>query len=134
MKKTLLGMIPLMLAAQVASAQDCTALSGCDKKICELETKLGSVSEPHAAARIKAALAETKANCTDDKVTVDHAAKDTEHQMKTEKKIREAKEDIAEAEVKKQKAQAEGKAEKVLKYQHKIEEKQLKIKHLQADH
>jgi len=53
--------------------------------------------------------------------------------MKVDKKIAEAKEDIAEAEMKKQKAKAEGKAEKVMKYQHKIEEKQLKIKHLQSE-
>ena len=133
MKKRLLLVIPFVLAAQTASAQNCALLSGCAKKVCELESKLSAVSEPHAVARIQAALTETKANCTDKKVATEHTAHDTEHQMKVDKKIAEAKEDIAEAEMKKQKAKAEGKAEKVMKYQHKIEEKQLKIKHLQSE-
>jgi len=132
MKRRLLGIIPLMLVTQVASAQNCTLLSGCAKKVCELESKLSAVSEPHAVARIQAALTETKANCTDEKVAAEHTAHDTEHQMKVDKKIAEAKEDIAEAEMKKQKAKSEGKTDKVMKYQHKIEEKQLKIKHLQS--
>jgi len=132
MKKTILTVAPLIILAQVVSAQSCAEMSGCAKKVCELELKLKGVSEPHAAARIKAAIAETKANCTDGKVASQDAAKQSEHQMKVDHKINDAKEDIAEAQMKKQKAQAEGKTDKVMKYQHKIEEKQMKIKHLQA--
>jgi len=133
MKKTLTGLLPLILFTQVSYAQSCAELTGCAKKVCELEVKLKSVSEAHAVARIQAALSETKANCTDDKIAVHNEAKNSEHQMKIDKKIREANDDIAEAKLKKQKAQAEGKLDKVHKYQNKIEEKQLKIKHLETD-
>jgi len=131
MKKSLITVLPLVFVTHMAYAQSCADLSGCAKKVCELETKLKSVSEPHAAERIKMAIAETKANCTDAKATAATDAKSAEQQMKVERKTREAREDIAEAEMKKKHAEAEGKMDKAQKYQHKIEEKQLKIKHLQ---
>jgi len=79
-------------------------------------------------ARIQTALSETKANCSEGKSVIYD-----EHQMKIEHKIREANKDITEAQLKKEKAQSEGKLDKVAKYQHKIEEKQLKIKALEAE-
>ena len=133
MKKTLMAIAPLMILAGAAYADSCAELSGCAKKVCELELKLKSVSEPHAAERIKMAIAETKANCTDAKAAAHDAAKQSEHAMKVDHKIDEAKEDIAEAQMKKEHAQAEGKSDKVMKYQHKIEEKQMKIKKLEGE-
>jgi len=133
MKKIVLAIVPMVMISQIAYAESCAEMSGCAKKVCELETKLKSVTEEHAAARIRAAIAETKANCTDESAAAHDAAKQSEHQMKMDRKIGKAKEDIAEAEMKKQKAQAEGKADKVRKYERKIEEKQMKIKHMEAD-
>lgn len=129
MKKIAFTLLPAVLLAQFAYADSCANLTGCQKKICELEAKLKGVTEPHAADRIKQAIAQTKANCVDNKVA--STAKDAENNAKIDKKIGEAKEDIAEANMKKDKAQAEGKADKVQKYQQKVEEKNMKIKHLQ---
>jgi len=122
-----------MIFAQVSYAQSCIELTGCAKKICELEVKLKTVSEQHAVARIQTALSQTKSNCTDEKVAAHDMVKSNEHQIKIDHKINEAKEDIAEAKLKQQKAQAEGKLDKVHKYQNKIEEKQLKIQHLETE-
>lgn len=121
------------MVSQIANAQSCVALSGCAKKVCELQTKLDNLKEPHAIARVQAALADTKANCSDSDVVSETKQKDMKHQMKMDDKIQDAQEDIAKAKVKKAKAQAEGKMDKVQKYQHKIEEKELKIKHIKAD-
>ena len=133
MKKLLTTTLALTAMTTLAMATDCSTLSGCKKKICELETKAAMMTEPHAKARLEAALAETKANCSDEKLAAHNELKEEEHSMKTKHKIEEAQQDIEEYEVKKAKASAEGKADKVMKYKHKIEEKALKIKHLQND-
>jgi hypothetical protein len=133
MKKKILFSIPFILLSQLAYGESCVALSGCDKKVCELKAKLATVSEPHAVARIKLAISETEANCSDKVIEQKEEIKEDKHQTKIDEKVADAKEDIAKAEVKKAKAKAEGKMDKVMKYQHKIEEKELKIKHLKAD-
>jgi len=133
MKKIILGIAPLVLLSQMTFAQSCVALTGCAKKVCELESKLHSVSEVHAVARIQAAIDDAKANCTDESVAAHDTEHQNKHQVKVDKKIADAQEDLAEAKVKKQKAQAEGRADKVHKYQRKIEEKQQKIQHLQLE-
>jgi len=132
-KQTLtLGTI-VIATSIMALATDCSTLTGCQKKICELEVKADALTEPHAKARVETALAETKANCTDTNLAAHDAMKTEKHDMKINHKIAEKKEDIAEAQHKKAKAMAEGKMDKVHKYERKIEEKQLDIKHLEMD-
>jgi len=131
--KMIITGVSLISVVTFATATDCSTLTGCEKKICELQTKANALTEPHAKARVEAALAETKANCTDSGLAAHDKLESDEHTMKVNHKIEDAKDDIKEAERKKAEAQAEGKADKVRKYERKIEEKQLKIKHLEQD-
>ena len=132
MKKALLTGIIIIAASSLSYAMDCSNLTGCRKKICELQLKAASLTEPHARARVEAAIAELQANCTESTLSDHEARKSEKHTMKVNHKIEEAQSDIKEYEYKKNKALAEGKKDKALKYQHKIEEKQLKIKHLEG--
>lgn len=129
MKHTKITLLGMLVAGSAAAYATCADLSGCEKKLCEMKAKLATVSEPHAKARIQAAIEATQASCTDKTaaVTTPHDAQRAE---KKARKIADVRDDIAEAKRKKAKAQSEGKADKVRKYQHKIEEKERKLKDL----
>ena len=134
MKKSLILTLAVLGAATVSQATVCDTLQGCAKKICELQKKVELTTEPHALTRLKKALSEAKANCTDGDLKAKAQAKADEHTQKVERKIDEAKADADKAKAKMDKALAEGKEDKAAKYRHKMEEKLQKAKRLESTH
>ncbi|HHB75293.1 MAG TPA: DUF1090 domain-containing protein [Desulfobulbus sp.] len=120
----------LVTASYAGTPADCAGKTGCAKKICEIEAQI-TIAQAHnntgQVNRLKAELTDVKANCTKSSVKAESA----HDNARIDRKIADAKEDMAEASEKMEKAKAQGREDKVLKYQHKIEEKQMKIKHLE---
>ena len=124
-------------SAYATTPADCAGKTGCAKKICEIEVQIGfaqSHNNTAQATRLQAELAAAKANCSDAPAaagqTSNMAHSDAEA-AKLDKKIAEKQEDVAEAKARMEKAQAEGRQDKVMKYKHKMEEKQMQVQHLQ---
>ncbi|SFV62741.1 Protein yqjC precursor [hydrothermal vent metagenome] len=128
----LFALVAVVGMGSMAYADDCSALAGCAKKECEINKQLNiakSVNNTGETARLSMVLEKVKATCTEESVD----AKDERKTEKIEKKIAEKKEDIAEHQEDLAEAKAKGKSEKVMKYQHKIEEDQAKIKRLENE-
>ena len=128
------GFLALCMVVAASHAADCGTLKGCAKKICELQNKIDATTEPHALERLKKALGEAKANCTDGDLKAKARAKADERAQKAERKIEKAKADADKAKAKMEKALSEGKSDKAAKYRRKMEEKLQKAKRLESAH
>lgn len=120
--------LPLALAAALmtfagaaqAAAPDCSGTRGCAAKFCNIEREI-SFAQQHQdsrrEARLRIALAEANASCTDDSLRAERQADITSKEQKL--KAREA--ELAEARLK-------GKTDKISKAQRKLEEAQAELK------
>ena len=96
------------------ASSHCGNLSGCQRKSCEIEYQIDKAKEygnQHKVDGLTKALKEVKANCTND------GLKD-----KIAEKIESSEEDLAEYREDLKEAKQSGKAQKVKKYQRKIED------------
>ncbi|MGB1972625.1 MAG: DUF1090 domain-containing protein [Vibrio toranzoniae] len=96
------------------ASSHCGDLSGCQRKSCEIEYQIDKAKEygnQHKVDGLTKALKEVKANCTND------GLKD-----KIAEKIESSEEDLAEYREDLKEAKQSGKAQKVKKYQRKIED------------
>ncbi|MGO2318573.1 MAG: DUF1090 domain-containing protein [Vibrio toranzoniae] len=96
------------------ASSHCGDLSGCERKSCEIEYQINKAKEyghQHKVNGLTKALKEVKANCTND------GLKD-----KIAEKIESSEEDLAEYREDLKEAKQSGKAQKVKKYQRKIED------------
>ena len=96
------------------ASSHCGDLSGCERKSCEIEYQIDKAKEygnQHKVDGLTKALKEVKANCTND------GLKD-----KIAEKIESSEEDLAEYREDLKEAKQSGKAQKVKKYQRKIED------------
>ncbi|MGO2159478.1 DUF1090 family protein [Vibrio toranzoniae] len=96
------------------ASSHCGDLSGCQRKSCEIEYQIDKAKEygnQHKVDGLTIALKEVKANCTND------GLKD-----KIAEKIESSEEDLAEYREDLKEAKQSGKAQKVKKYQRKIED------------
>ncbi|NAZ94995.1 DUF1090 domain-containing protein [Vibrio toranzoniae] len=96
------------------ASSHCGDLSGCERKSCEIEYQIDKAKEygnQHKVDGLTKALKEVKANCTND------GLKD-----KVAEKIESSEEDLAEYREDLKEAKQSGKAQKVKKYQRKIED------------
>lgn len=96
------------------ASSHCGDLSGCERKSCEIEYQIDKAKEygnQHKVDGLTKALKEVKANCTND------GLKD-----KIAEKIESSEEDLAEYREDIKEAKQSGKAQKVKKYQRKIED------------
>ncbi|NAZ91062.1 DUF1090 domain-containing protein [Vibrio toranzoniae] len=96
------------------ASSHCGDLSGCERKSCEIEYQINKAKEygnQHKVDGLTKALKEVKANCTND------GLKD-----KIAEKIESSEEDLAEYREDLKEAKQSGKAQKVKKYQRKIED------------
>ena len=128
----LFAVVAVVGMGSMAYADACSGLTGCAKKECEINKQLSiakSVKNSGETARLSMVLDKVKATCTQESVS----AKDDRKTEKLERKIAEKKEDMVEHQEDLAEAKAKGKAEKVMKYQHKIEEDQAKIERLKNE-
>ena len=128
----LFAVVAVIGMGNMAYADDCSGLSGCAKKECEINKQLtiaNGAKNTRETARLSMVLGKVKATCTDKSV----AEKDDRKIEKLERKITEKKEDMVEHQEDLAEAKAEGKAEKVKKYQQKIEEDRAKIERLKSE-
>lgn len=96
------------------ASSHCGDLSGCQRKSCEIEYQIDKAKEygnQHKVDGLTKALKEVKANCTND------GLKD-----KIAEKIESSEEDLSEYREDLKEAKQSGKAQKVKKYQRKIED------------
>ena len=119
------GLLFSAAALQTLAASDCNQLKGCDKKFCEIEKQLVIAREQNNRNKISGltqSLENAKANCTNTALKDDLT-----------KKIHDAKADLAEYESDRKEAEKEGKVKKALKYQNKIDKKNIEIKSLESE-
>ena len=122
---TLFGLLLISTSIPAIASTDCSNLKGCEKKFCEIERQLDIAQEKdneRKADGLKKALDEAKGHCTDKGFKEDLV-----------EEIGEVKEEIAEYESDLKEAKEYGKTDKVRKYQEKIEEEKIKIKHLEDE-
>ena len=122
----------LFLLTTLCMAVNGMAEEGCAKRISDIETQLQFAESAGNAAKViglKKSLANVKQNCTEKSLT----EKSEKKTRKLNKKVEETKEDIAEHQEKMKEAMSKGKMDKVHKQQRRIEEKQIKLKHLQDE-
>lgn len=96
------------------ASSHCGDLSGCERKSCEIEYQIDKAKEygnQHKVDGLTKALKEVKANCTNDGL-----------KEKIAEKIESSEEDLAEYREDLKEAKQSGKAQKVKKYQRKIED------------
>ncbi|KWT99695.1 DUF1090 family protein [Vibrio toranzoniae] len=116
MNRHLKGSILFLYAFSFTSmaSTECDALTGCEKKFCEIEYQIKKAEQydnQYKVERLTTALKAAKANCTND------GLKD-----KIAEKIESSEEDLAEYREDLKEAKQSGKAQKVKKYQRKIED------------
>jgi hypothetical protein len=115
----------LFISAPALASTDCNNLKGCERKFCEIERQLNIAQQKNnerKADGLKKALDEAKGHCTD------KGLKEGIIQ-----KIDEVNEEISEYESDLKEAKEYGKTGKVRKYQEKIEEEKIKLKHLENE-
>ncbi|MGO1750152.1 MAG: DUF1090 domain-containing protein [Marinobacter sp.] len=119
------GFLFLLAPVSALASSDCGNLKGCERKFCEIETQLNTAQEKgnkHEVGGLQRALEGAREHCTDESLK-EELAED----------IEEAKEDIIEYKADLKEAEEDGKADKVRKYQGKIEEENSKIKRLENE-
>lgn len=107
------------------AAQDCTPLRGCEAKFCHIENELAiaqAQKNTWKETRLRTALSEAKATCTDASLQRDREARVKDKQDK----VQEREQDLAEA-------QTKGKKDKIDKAQRKLTEAQNELKQAQAE-
>lgn len=117
--------VPALASPPASASSTCGNLTGCDKKLCEIQRQLTisqEIGNKYKSNGLKIALAEAKEHCTDKKLRKDLV-----------EKIAEAKKSITEYEADLKEAKEYGKADKVRKYQEKIENEQSDIKSLENE-
>ncbi|WP_234782747.1 MULTISPECIES: DUF1090 domain-containing protein [Vibrio] len=116
------GVVLSILSFYSFASLNCSGLSGCERKYCEIEQQIESAQLSNNQKKIKGlkvALAEAKSNCSDTKLKQDLADE-----------IKETKDKIAEYNLDLQEAKGSGKDNKVRKYQNKIQEEERKLESL----
>lgn len=119
------GFLFLSSPVPALASSDCGNLKGCERKFCEIETQLNTAQEKgnkHEAGGLQKALESAKEHCTDERLR-EELVED----------IEDAKEDIIEYKADLKEAEEDGKADKVRKYQGKIEEENSKIKRFENE-
>ena len=114
-----------MMSLQIAALSDCNRLQGCERKLCEIEMQLMAAKEKNNKHRISGltrSLENARKNCTDKSLRGD-----------LNEKLEEARSDMAGYEIDFKAAKSEGKVDKILKYQNKIEEEKVKIRYLEDE-
>ncbi|WP_215402589.1 DUF1090 domain-containing protein [Vibrio gigantis] len=108
----------------MASTQ-CDALAGCEKKFCEIEYQIKKAEQydnQYKVERLTKALKAAKENCTNEGLKED-----------LRDKIESNEEDLAEYRADLEEAKRDDKADKIQKYQHKIEKELYKIDRLKQE-
>lgn len=122
----LVGAALLMLGLSSAqAAQDCSALRGCAAKFCHIENELAvaqAQKNTWKESRLRTALSEAKASCTDASLLQEREARVKDKQAK----VQEREQELADA-------QAKGKKDKIDKAQRKLTEAQNELKDAQAE-
>lgn len=121
----LAGVVLLLASNTVLASAACSHVSGCERKICEMERQLDiaeSMGNQHKVAGLNRALKRVEDNCTDRGLNSDRR-----------EKIAESKQDIADYQADLHEAQRRGKTDKVHKYQRKIDKEQRKLQQLERD-
>lgn len=108
----------------MASTQ-CDALAGCEKKFCEIEYQIKKAEQydnQYKVERLTKALKAAKENCTNEGLKED-----------LRDKIESNEQDLAEYRADLEEAKRDDKADKIQKYQHKIEKELYKIDRLKQE-
>lgn len=119
------GFLFLSVSAPALASSDCGNLKGCERKFCEIETQLNiaqKTGNKHKVDGLQRALEGAKEHCTDESLR-EELVDD----------IEEANEDIIEYQTDLKEAEEDGKADKIRKYQGKIDEENSKIKRLEDE-
>ncbi|WP_261886805.1 DUF1090 domain-containing protein [Vibrio pomeroyi] len=107
------------------ASTECDALTGCEKKFCEIEYQIKKAEQydnQYKVERLTTALKAAKENCTNE------GLKD-----ELREKIESNEEDLAEYRADLEEAKQDDKADKVQKYQHKIDKELRKIDSLKQE-
>lgn len=121
----LTGLLFTFVAGPAMASLDCENLKGCDRKFCEIENQLNIAQEKgndRKADGLAKALAEANLHCTDEGLRKDLI-----------KDIQEAVDDLSEYEADLEEAEEDGDIDDTRKYQKKIEEEKIEIKHLKDE-
>jgi len=113
------------LFTPLAMAADATALKGCDAKKANLQTQIDYAREhnnSHQQAGLQKALDEVNAHCTDASL-----------RQEREKKVAEAKHEVAERQADLAEATKKGDADKISKRQAKLAESQKELQHAMGE-
>lgn len=125
--KKMLAVSALMLlpSPMVMASSDCTHLMGCERKFCEIETQLAQAKKQHNSHKVNGltkALEAAKANCSNAAL-----------RQELIEDIDDVNQDIAEYTQALKEAKAEGKQDKVMKYQHKLQDERQQLLQLQTE-
>lgn len=125
--KKMLAVSALMLlpSSVVMASSDCTHLMGCERKFCEIETQLAQAKKQdnyHKVNGLTKALEAAKANCSNASL-----------RQELIEDIDDVNEDIAEYTQALEEAKAEGKQDKMMKYQHKLQSERQQLQQLEAE-
>lgn len=125
LKIQVIGLVLLGVNVQANSPVNCDALSGCKKKICNLEKELDTAKKMNNSSKVdglETSLDQVKKHCTDDKLTKD-----------VEDKMDDAKEDLVEHTKEHEEAVKDNRPDKIEKYKAKMAEDNAEIKQLQEE-
>lgn len=125
LKIQIIGLLLLSVNIQANSLINCNELTGCKKKICNLEIELNAAKKMNNISRIdglETALEKVRKYCTDDKLIKD-----------LEDKINDAKENLAEHSKDYEEAMNDNREDKIKKYKAKMQEDNVEIRQLQDE-
>lgn len=121
----LAGLVLMLAAIPALASSNCEGVTGCDRKFCEIEHKLGIAQQhgnDHQVAGLKKALREARRHCTDEGLREDLIDD-----------LQDAREDLAEHEADLAEAEADGDVDDRRQYRQEIEEEKADIQRLENE-
>ena len=122
---SLSGLLLSLITPLAHSAQQCEGLTGCDEKSCQIENQIAQAKKydnQHKVSGLQRALEEVKSHCTNEGLT-----------EKLTEELNEVNEEIAEYQDDLKEAIDDNEADKITKYQQKIDKKQRKAAELEKE-
>ena len=117
--------IALTVSFNSMASIECSGLTGCERKFCELEYQIEKAKQANNQYKVdglKRALKAARLNCTDEqlKSKLQQNKQDTEHK-------------ISELNDKLERARRDGNSDKVIKYEEKIKQKQTRLEKINQE-
>ena len=117
--------IALTISFNGMASIDCSGLTSCERKFCELEFQIEKAKQANNQYKVdglKKALKSARLNCTDEhlKSKLQHNKQETEHK-------------ISELNDKLERARQDGNSDKVIKYQEKLKQKKTKLEKINQE-